>query len=364
MDSVNPQSLFIPKNEFDWEYYIQKNPDVKKIGTNLDKCYRHWITYGCYENRWVKSTKLQKECQVKLKTTDKFIIPVIQTYSTVVKPHAPIDLKFKIAVMIHIFDVRLLRGFILYLNALNDSYINTNFDIYFNIVEENNPYQGDLKKFVNDQLTLIHNPNIQCHYSLNCGGDIGGFLLLSKMVIKSGIKYKYVIFVHSKNKTNWRIGLCQCIFGIKFENLNKTPDIGIISAKKWINLFDPIKHPEEYRKFKFHLIELCRIYELPSDTPWSFVAGTMFLADIKIIEYIVSHEVDNVYHMLNRIDSVDINWVSILDEKGKDRKGAPNDYFYRLKYGRTLISDYMIEHAFERIIGLICDHLNLKLIGQ
>lgn len=361
MDSNNPQSLYIPKNDFDWEYYLQKNPDVKKIATNLDKCHRHWVAYGCYENRWVKTIKSNSELQVKLKPHEKFNV---STGPTLSNSHELIDLKFKIAIMIHIFDVHLMRGFILYLNSLNIGYNSNNFDIYFNIVEENNPYQGDLKLYVNEQIKLISNPNVYCHYGQNRGGDIGGFMILSKIVIQSGIDYKYAIFVHSKNKNHWRIGLCRCIFDIKYELLEKIPDVGIISAKKWVYPFDPSKQPEEYRKFKYHLIELCRVYGLDSNKSWNFIAGTMFLANISIIKYIVSHEIDNVYHMLNRTDSVDINWVSIMDEKGKDRKNAPNDYYYRLKYGKSLVSDYMIEHTFERTIGLICDHLGLKVIGQ
>ena len=53
---------YIAKTEFDWEYYLSKNDDVKKKGINgLDECYRHWILYGCYENRIVKSLKSDQD---------------------------------------------------------------------------------------------------------------------------------------------------------------------------------------------------------------------------------------------------------------------------------------------------------------
>jgi len=173
----DPKLAYIPKIDFDWEYYLLKNPDVKQAGrTSLDKAYRHWTTYGCYENRWVKSLVNGIERQVKLKIGDKF--PIIVTQCTQ-QPH--IDLKFKIAIMIHIFDVTMIKFFASYINYLNNSYLNSNFDVYINIVEENNPFEGDLKQYVTEQLTHINNPNLHCYYNHNRGGDIGGFLILSKI---------------------------------------------------------------------------------------------------------------------------------------------------------------------------------------
>jgi hypothetical protein len=217
---------------------------------------------------------------------------------------------------------------------------------------------------VAEQVRTINNPNVHYYFNKNRGGDIGGLLLLSKIIVSSQIDYKYAIFVHSKNKTSWRQELCRCIFDIKFESLEKTPDIGIISAKKWVYPFDPSKQIDEYQRFKFHLIDLCSIYGISCDRAWEFIAGTMFLAKIEIIKYIVDHEVDRVYTMLNRVDSVDINWVTVVDQLRKDARGTTNDYQYRIKYRHSLLSDYMIEHTYERVIGLICQHMGLKIVGQ
>lgn len=360
MDLSNPDNLCINKTDFDWEYYLQKNPDVRKIASTLDKCYWHWITYGRYENRWVRDIS-GREYQVQIKPKDKFAHTKPQP-QTIVCTHEPLDLSFKIAIMIHIFDVKMTKCFFSYLNSLCNTYNNNNFDIYLNIVNENNPYQGNLQDFINAQIQTINFPNVHCQYSPNHGGDIGGFLILSKLVIQSGIDYKYVIFTHSKNKKNWRIDLCKCVFSLKYENLAKINNLGLVSAKKWVYSFDPINQAEEYQKFKYHLIDLCRIYGLNTNNKWEFIAGTMFLANIKIIQYIVSHDIDTVFNMLNNVNSADINWITIIDDKGKDRRNAPNDYYYRLKYGKSLMSDYMVEHTFERIIGLICQHLELQVI--
>uniref|UniRef100_A0A6C0BKB2 Uncharacterized protein n=1 Tax=viral metagenome TaxID=1070528 RepID=A0A6C0BKB2_9ZZZZ len=355
---------FIPKSLFDWEFYLSHNPDLKKAGLQtLEKCYRHWTSYGCYENRLVRSTKTGTEIRVKLNPKEKFKLS--ETPTTVsVTGHSPIDLKFKIAVMIHVFDVNLIKFFVSHLIQLSHNYCPENFEIYWNIVQEDNPYQGDLRQYVRSLVSDL--PYQHCHYqySLNRGGDIGGFLLLSQSVVNSGINYKYVMFVHSKNKRIWRIDLCRCLFDIRYEQLDRSPGVGMISAKKWINSFDPKKQTEEFRRFRYHLIELSKFYRVPIDQAFKFVAGTMFLAKYEIIQYVVEHEWQQVYQLLNRVESVDVNWLTVMNEMGKDPQGTTNDYQYRLKYRKSLHSDYMIEHTFERIIGLICQQLHLELMGH
>ena len=46
-----------------------------------------------------------------------------------------------------------------------------------------------------------------------------------------------------------------------------------------------------------------------------------------------------------------------------DNRGCGNDLQYRVKFGQSLHVDYMIEHAYERLIGLICHLLNLKILS-
>lgn len=366
--------LFIPKAEFDWEYYVENSVDLVKAGlTNLDSAYRHWISYGCYENRPVKSLSTGVAQKVQLKPGQKFLAqlgrgpppkPNKPSLQTQTQPK-PIILNFKVAILIHIFNIDMFPFFVKNLNYLNDNYSMDNFDIYINIVEDNNPYTGDLKLAVSEHIAKIHNPNISYFFNENRGGDIGGFLLLSKYIIGLGIDYQYVIFAHSKAKFSWRKELCQTIFNIKFESLPECKDIGLIGTKKWIHTFDSHKQPEEYRRFKYHLDTLCQNYEVNCEIPWQFVAGTMFLANIEIIRYIANHNIDSIYFKLNKPESIDVNWLTlVMEEFKKDTRGVGNDLQYRIKYGKSLHPDHMIEHAVERIIGLICQHLSLKVYGQ
>jgi hypothetical protein len=267
--------------------------------------------------------------------------------------------------------------FIRYFNRTFKRYNSNNFDIYINIVKDNNPYLGGdfelAKKRVEEYIEQIDNQNVYYVFNENRGGDIGGFLLLCKNVVdmirhpdKDKAKdYKYVMFLHSKTKLSWRKDLCQSLFNIRFAELeeSKNQDIGLMGSRKWVHLFDPKKQQQEFKRFEYHLIDLCKDYKLDYNVPWYFIAGTMFLANIKIIEYIVSHNLDGIYSKLNKGNSIDINWLNIVtNELNKNPKGAGNDLQYRLMYNNPLHPDYMIEHTYERIIGLICQHLKLRIM--
>lgn len=340
---------FIPKNSFDWEYYLLKNPDIKKAGINTpEKCYNHWIITGRKEKRSVR--KINK--------------PVIKVSQPIKIVKTRINLDFKIAIMIHVFDINTIHCFMSYLKDITNIYEPSNFDIYFNICEEDNPAGSSLHEKVTELLPQNGELNIHVIYSPNRGGDIGGFIILCQQVINSNVDYKYAIFVHSKNKLKWRIDLCHAVFNLKFEELPHKLDIGLYCSSKWIQKFKTqSEDPVNFKHFSYHLIELQNIYQLDTSKSWTFVAGTMFLADIKIIKYIYDHQIEKVYNMLNRVDSIDINWLSIMKELNKNTLGTTNDYQYRLKYKHSLLSDFMIEHTYERIIGLICNHLNLKILG-
>ena len=48
-------------NNFDWEYYIENNPDLASAGiNNKQDAILHYILYGQYEKRIVSKTQLNK----------------------------------------------------------------------------------------------------------------------------------------------------------------------------------------------------------------------------------------------------------------------------------------------------------------
>ena len=48
----------LPKN-FDWQYYISVNPDLKHMEGNKIAAVEHWLKYGHKENRQYSTYELQ-----------------------------------------------------------------------------------------------------------------------------------------------------------------------------------------------------------------------------------------------------------------------------------------------------------------
>jgi hypothetical protein len=340
---MNNRAVHIPLEKFDYRYYLEKNPDILKNLKTVTcfSVYNHWINHGIRENRTHRSNK------------DEICLSEKQ------------KIKYHIAVLIHIFDVKLMHFFVAYLEKLFQKYDSSYFHCFINVVVQNNSsfnennIYGEIKSIVNSVKKII--------FTENKGGDIGGLLRLINTINDPEFicqNYGYVAFLHGKKNKKWRIELCKDIFGIKWEALedpysSKAP--GILSSDKWKFTF----RNKEYNKFKFHLLELSKIYsiEVAETMEWKFIAGTMFLANIQIIQFI-HKKWEEVYDLLNFPNSIDVNWINIIDtcHVSLNRKNCTNDYQYRLKYGKSLLSDYMIEHSFERFIGLICLYLNKAII--
>jgi hypothetical protein len=281
----------------------------------------------------------------------------------------PIKLIKPFAILIHIYNAKYLSFFIKNIQILYSKYTKDSFDIFINIVYISNKVEiiNNEKMIIDEEIKKLYKPNII--YNENKGGDIGGFLHLCKLLDLN--KYNGIIFCHSKTKDRWRIDLCSSIFNYNFSN--DELDFGLLGNSKWVHTVDPQKHQLNYSRFSEHFIKLFKIYNFDdyleltinkkyTDIPkWQFIAGTMFIANIKIIKYIIDHDIDYVYSLLNKLETVDDNWLRIIKEMKLDNKGCGNDLCYRVKFGRPLFADFMIEHAFERLIGLICTKLNLTI---
>jgi len=440
-------------DDFDYHYYLKNNNDLVKANViNLVQCYTHWLNYGCYENRKVRSSKTGKEIILSLNKNQKLIKinkhlpkpeinkseinkleinkseinkpeinkseinkseikkrsetpkpisypnanlntnfnskifnpkyynpkltnprlpnPRLPSPSVIEQEHTfPIKLTKPFAILIHIYNTKYLSFFTKNIQLLYSKYTKDSFDIFINIVYISNKQEviNNENNIIKEELKKIYKPTVI--YSDNKGGDIGGFLQLCKLLDLD--KYNGVSFCHSKTKDKWRIDLCSSIFNYNYSN--DELNFGLLGNTKWIHTLDPQKNKVNYERFSSHFITLFKIYDFNdylelsinkkySDIKkWEFIAGTMFIANIKIIKYIVDHNIDYTYSLLNKLDSVDENWLKIIKEMRLDNKGCGNDLCYRVKYGKPLHADFMIEHAFERLIGLICEKLNLKI---
>ena len=172
------------------------------------------------------------------------------------------------------------------------------------------------------------------------------------------------MFFHTKSNTKWRQQLCLAISRYPLDKLATRPEIGIVGSKKWAYKFGPNINDQYYRNFVPHLRTLNKYYRLNISDNWKFIAGTMFIINAKIIHYIYQSQLEQVYACLNTLSTTDYNWVDIVEQRGLDRKHHGNDLSYRYQEGEPLLPDFMIEHTYERLLGLICQHLNLIVLGN
>ena len=258
--------------------------------------------------------------------------------------------------MIYIFNSMLINYYVNLLNNFSKKY--KHYKIY--IAMHNLTHE----KCAN----FNHLKNVKIYDIPNKGGDIGGFLFLIKKVYEDNPDYlttsnnenindnRYFIFAHTKTNNTWRQDLCSAIFNYDYKRLLQSKkDIGIICKNKW-----HLTYKDEQRRYDPHMSYLKSLYNIPDVKEWKFVGGTIMTLSSKITKYIYENDIDQIYSKLNEDNSEDECWINTIARLNKDRKGCNNDYAYRVKFNRSLHSDNMIEHTYERIIGLICTYLKLS----
>jgi hypothetical protein len=376
MSQINKfNELFISKKDFDHEFYLDNNHDIKDLFKDKTDAYKHWIIHGCHEDRPVKSYS-DKSCRcvkipdnIKFKIVngdlDNIIRPRNILTPTIIKKHEKKKLNYNLALMIHAFDIIIFQELIKYINQILAKYDSKNIHIYINIVEEDNKYPGCLKTKVSELIDKIASPYVFYFYTENRGADIGGFIFLSKIILESEYSYKYQIFMHTKTNNNWRRDLCNAITSFNLATLDHQSSLGIAGSKKWIHQFGKTYNKYYYEKFGQHLEYLHSFFDISeSDKTNTFVAGTMFIINNKILEFINKHDIYDIYTNLNKINTVDANWLHVVvNLLHLNPKGCGNDLLYRLKYKDNLVADFMLEHTFERFFGIIAAHLKLNIIG-
>ena len=274
-----------------------------------------------------------------------------------------------ICVMLYLFDIKMIRFFNSgKIEKLIEKYGEDQIHIYVGVqifenrfVPSSSPSFDPLvvDKYIHDILGLgAKHVTIQKYMTADTrGGDIGSFIQLSKLARETGGDiYKWYMFIHSKTNFKWRCDLTAPLFNASFEKLDRS--CGLYGSSKWLLSFNS----STCTKYTQHFNTLRRVFGMDGTciNQWQFVGGTMFILNDEIVKYIVLHG-DEVYKELNTHHTPDYNWIINVEKTKKDRHGCVNDYEYRLRYGKSLLSDYMIEHACERFIGLIVAHLGFKV---
>ena len=341
------------KKSFDWKWYLAHNPDLIDAGiTTADQAYRHWIRYGYRERRLCRKIPNNRPTPTLDKSMASKLVPQ--------KP--------QFIIMIHVFTVSVLQNLVIHISHLISRYPAYNFFIITNIAEH--PDISYREEHASRCRQVFERFRVATKFiqTPNKGGDIGGLLQMIKYMYEHYMnivnKTSYWMFFHTKGRNEWRQQLCLAISRYPLDKLLNNASVGIIGSRKWVHKFGPNINKSYYDSFARHLRTLNKYYRLDINSDWKFIAGTMFIINRHIIHYIYQSNLDQVYQLLNTLNSVDENWVTMVEENGLDRKDHGNDLSYRWVEGEPLLPDYMIEHAYERLVGLICQHLKLTLIGN
>lgn len=345
---------------FDWKYYINKYPDLKKHGINRwDKAMNHYLNQGLKEGRVGTPDKLEFTDfdQEYYKTENHLNLnskaAALEHYQKIgFFQKLPYCQKFTIAILLHLYDLNQINNFIeqinsfMVLNNLNNYYIKINVPIdknlnnfnainytnnnnpdILNLVRNMSPYHKNLVNQNNcNKLFAIYNyiseniniprDRIQIIFSENRGLDIGGFFLALDQLIKQDIKHDFIIKLHTKSNTRW-LKLLNSFLNCKINPVLRKHN-GLYSNKILYNFNSPLDNDQKKVALLFKTLNL-------PPRNFDFCGGTIFIAPSAFTQFFKNINLINIFSSLNKYT----------------QNNHPQD-------GK-------IENAYERLFGYIID---------
>ena len=312
-----------------------------------------------FENKQDRDTRTQ--CIKRLNLQENGGFKTMNRIDNKKIPKEKIKLPFNIAILVHLYhsidiNTRILKQLLPFLDYYDDGSL----FFYFSII--NTPNAERLNKLVND-IIGTRTKNIEIMHNPNRGGDIGSFLLLTEKLLTSGRNYQYLMFFHTKSNHIWRNTMIKALNTLKLEHLTKFSDIGLIGSNNYLYHF----HYTSNNDYEQHLQTISETlgmpYTLNENDKCPFIAGTIFLLNTQVIKGLDPKKLLTLYQRLNTAFTIDYNWQEKMHQLKKKVNGANNDYHYRHLYGKSLHSDFMIEHTLERYIGILVKMSGLKAYG-
>lgn len=255
------------------------------------------------------------------------------------------------------------------INDINEKIVLTdNYTIYDlqNCLNDNNI--GRVKFIINECMKFSIKPIFII--SKNKGVDIGGFFHFLKVI--NDINFNFLIKMHTKSDNNWRRKLMKILYkSYKYEDLYSFDLIGTM-----IFCYPSYKYDLEINESNIR--NICYSNNICFKNSFRFVPGTIFICSKKLIDELKKLDIDKIYNTLNDDTTVDNNWINIMKNNDifmhnvKYNKIDIDSVKY-INYGnnfalgkinKTGIRDGMIEHAWERVFGLIAENIggNIKQI--
>jgi len=329
-------------NTLDWELYWQYHSDLRDKLKCKDEVLNHYQKYGIHENR---------VCNI-----DDLIGQI------------------KIALCIHIGNIDVFRNMKIHITQMLIQ-IPTMY-VYISIIDSIDISDEDILDMLNfkdtSRLKIIRIPNR--------GMDIGGFLSCLSDIKESKATYDLYIKIHTKTDSTWRNQLLKPFRNLK--NIIRTmyieKNVGIIGAEEY--LLSLSGNRLTYNKYHLNrLMYRLGINQELQDTNL-FIGGTIFICSKHVLKRLFRYNINSLLKDLNDENSFDASWFAInnpdlqispdesikyWNTNGKYENRSPN-LLHKIKHPNTIsnhIRDGMIEHAYERLFGILCLDTGLRVIG-
>lgn len=246
-------------------------------------------------------------------------------------------------------------------------------DLFVNLVEG----KVDVKAMTS--LIKLNYPSAVIVVSENRGMDIGGFFKLLPLVLKGS--YTYILKLHTKSMISWRrsliVPLCGSVYHVQhnLRTLAGFPTVGMLGATGHLYRELPLRKPNFY-----YLQRLAKEFKIPYPRPFHFIGGTMFYVRVSVIEKAFSGlDLEVLWAGMNTPQTLDKYWYLInYRDKGVTTVEQAEAHFLthgkkagrfhncldaREKGSMRYIPDGMIEHAYERLFGLIVENGGMTIQG-
>jgi Rhamnan synthesis protein F len=220
------------------------------------------------------------------------------------------------------------------------------------------------------QLILTTFPTARIIDSENRGMDIGGFLALLPLVLTATPRYDYVLKLHTKSVGWWRRGLIAPICGSPAQvklclSLFQTQArVGLIGAARYLYRESRYRKPNLY-----YLQQLTARLGLPY-LDCQFIGGTMFwIRTSLLVSTFGRSDLAALRQQLNTPQCFDPYWYMLnnsslgLTSTAQARQHWEVQGRSEGRYGNCLharecgatryLADGMLEHAYERVFGLL-----------
>jgi len=221
-------------------------------------------------------------------------------------------------IILHLFYPDMWDEFKNYFNNLD-----VDFDLMISICEDKNNISETIKKSY---------PNCKIFILPNKGLDIGPFLYILKYLKENNLEYSHIVKLHTKKShynnnglgKSWRDSLIKCLIGSpeifksNLDLISNNRTYKMIGSRTWL-----LRELNKRHMIIFNKLNIKK-------SSGSFIGGTMFICDYKIIvDFFTIELLDELYNMM------------------------PNGY----------IRDHTFAHDMERAFGFIIEEKGFSIKG-